>query len=401
MNPSCSLRNFTAFRVTFGARFLGFKSALLVATILSGNSANGRCGESEDRCAPATIPLEVSYLGPRSSYLAARHGLSQRGVEAIIEFETSSENYYDSHLRRPSVPGADSGITIGIGYDLGYHTSEEIRRDWSPYLSNSSVNALAKVAGLTRSRARSALPRVRHIEISLAKAKQVFYRRSLPGAVAMTKAAFPGVEALPPDAQAALVSLVMNRGVSTSGVRRHEMRNIATILRSKRDVQWKLEAITVQIKTMKRLWSARSLGGLHQRRDGEAALVSLSREDMPVFEPDVSRPASPAPPATVASAAWSFASSYVPVSYPAPAAPRAAPDPPAPVAVTKLPGFGNTLFASTALSRDSSTATVTAAVSRPSANMQKPKPPVKVSQDTKEQKGLKFSRRDRKLLGRQ
>ena len=38
----------------------------------------------------------------------------------VINFESGGENYYNKYLKSVSWPGGASGLTIGIGADLGY-----------------------------------------------------------------------------------------------------------------------------------------------------------------------------------------------------------------------------------------------------------------------------------------
>lgn len=48
--------------------------------------------------------------------------LEEDSVEMIMIFEVSSKNYYNSSLKAPNWPGGNSGVTIGIGYDLAHVT---------------------------------------------------------------------------------------------------------------------------------------------------------------------------------------------------------------------------------------------------------------------------------------
>ena len=92
--------------------------------------------------------------------------------------------------------------------------------------------------------------------------------RSVPHAQRETEAAFPGVDKLPADAQGALVSLIYNRGSKMEGDSRREMRAIRDAV-PKGD----LKEIANQIRSMKRLWEGKGMGGLLKRRDAEADLV--------------------------------------------------------------------------------------------------------------------------------
>jgi len=188
--------------------------------------------------------------------------------------------------RKP--PGA-SGVTIGYGYDLGYVTRSEFVNDWGPVLQPEVIERLLPAVGI---RGDAALPIARTlagIVIPDAVALSVFTTRSLPIYFAQTLAAFPGADALPLDAQGALVSLVYNRGGSmkdstTSGIHedRREMRMIRILVSNypgeKRPGGREsiLRDIANQILMMRRIWEGRHMGGLITRREQEAALVTSS-----------------------------------------------------------------------------------------------------------------------------
>jgi hypothetical protein len=73
---------------------------------------------------------------------------SQAGVDEIVTEEDSGQVYYTHHYTHFDWPAGASGPTVGIGYDCGYSTADQIRRDWSPYVSVDTVNALVRAAGL-------------------------------------------------------------------------------------------------------------------------------------------------------------------------------------------------------------------------------------------------------------
>lgn len=197
----------------------------------------------------------------------------------IVGFEISSKTYYAQKLERPTWPGGASGVTIGIGYDLGYNTKAKITADWGNRLSPADLAALLTSAGKTGAAARAMIPGLRHVKVPLADATAVFEANTLPRYAGDTRRAYPGVEALPADAQGALLSLVFNRGSAMSGDRRREMRAIKALVTA-RD----LRGIAAQIVAMKRLWNARELPGLHKRRDAEAKLVEQARTSYPASE---------------------------------------------------------------------------------------------------------------------
>ncbi len=109
-------------------------------------------------------------------------------------------------------PGGGSGITLGIGYDLGFVTVQQFEQDWGPILSADQMERLKTVIGLTGGAAEMRAPQFSDIKVTRAQGEEVFKKRTLPLHSGRTEQAFPGVDQLPPDAQGALVSLVFNRG---------------------------------------------------------------------------------------------------------------------------------------------------------------------------------------------
>ena len=116
------------------------------------------------------------------------------------------------------------------------------------------------------------------IKIPLEAAREVFFRHTLPRYAEQTRKAYPGVEKLPYDAQAALLSLIYNRGPGKRGSRRREMKAIEALV-----VKRTLREIAEQIRSMKRLWADQGLAGLLKRRDAEAAMVEKSKRN---YTPD-------------------------------------------------------------------------------------------------------------------
>jgi len=111
---------------------------------------------------------------------------------------------------------------------------------------------------------------ISQVVIPLELAERVFYTRTAPVYAARTRAAFTGVQKLPPDAQAMMLSLVYNRGASVAGPKRREMANLQALLRS---ASPRLEDIAREFESMQRLWPGPELAGLRTRRQREAAVV--------------------------------------------------------------------------------------------------------------------------------
>ncbi len=196
------------------------------------------------------------------------HALSEKAFGLILKYEISSQTYYNRFLKHPTWPKASSGVTIGIGYDLGYQTKEGFLKDWGDLLSKKDLERLSKTIRFTGENAKGIVSSVEDIEISWDQAIKVFNQTTVPKFIELTKKAFPESEKLHPDAFGALVSIVFNRGSSMSGPRRDEMRKIRALV-PKKDYK----GIAEQIRHMKRLWVNKGVDGLLERREAEAKLV--------------------------------------------------------------------------------------------------------------------------------
>lgn len=195
--------------------------------------------------------------------------ISQKAIDFIIQQEVTSESYYNKKLSRPTYAGGDSGITIGIGYDLGYNTKEEIANDWSKHLDAETLKLLQSCSGFKGEKCLPYLSnKVKAISISYESAVKVFTEISLPKFWAKTKAIYPGVENLNADTQGALTSMVFNRGNSLSGPRRVNMKNIVDLV-AKADYK----GIANEIEKSKQLWIGKGLDGLVNRREQEAVMI--------------------------------------------------------------------------------------------------------------------------------
>src|ERR1051325_653703 len=105
-------------------------------------------------------------------------------------------------LDQPSKwPEGSSGITIGIGYDLGFVTEEQFEQDWSPFLASDEIDRLKDVIGLSGEKASQCASEFTDIRIKRPDAEQVFKQRTLPLYSQRTETAFPGVDQLPPAVQ--------------------------------------------------------------------------------------------------------------------------------------------------------------------------------------------------------
>jgi hypothetical protein len=192
--------------------------------------------------------------------------ISREGQGLIIYSETGGVGYYNRALKNVTWPGGASGCTWGIGYDGGYNTKAQIAEDWA-HLGPERVRALQSVAGLKGQAARSALPQVRPIVVTWDEAMQVYQKSTMPRFGKMTDQAFPKLTTLSPDCQAAMLSIVFNRGAAMGGGSRLEMRQSRDAIAA-----GKPSPVPRYILDMRRLWIGKGLDGLLTRRQKEAAL---------------------------------------------------------------------------------------------------------------------------------
>ena len=169
-------------------------------------------------------------------------------------------------------PGGQSGITIGIGYDLGYVTVDQFESDWGGVLTKSTRARLAAVVGLRALKAKNRAASFAGVRLKRADAELVFKNKTIPQFTLRAAQAFPGFYQLALDVEGAVVSLVYNRGTSmvddSPEDRRKEMRAIRDAVAA-----GDLRKIAQQLRAMKRLWVGKGLDGLIERREAEAKLV--------------------------------------------------------------------------------------------------------------------------------
>jgi GH24 family phage-related lysozyme (muramidase) len=219
---------------------------------------------------PATLTRIEAFLDSRMPKMPAggTMSVSRKGMELLISFEVSSRQQYNKLYKSPIWPGGASGVTIGIGYDLAHNNRAAIAADWGNKVGAAELALLQSVSGLAGNAAKNALPGVKSVSISYEAALEVFYQRTLSVYARQTRKIYPGVEKLPPDAQAALLSLVYNRGASLEGPSRAEMKRIVPLVPA-----GDLNGIAKQIRSMKRIWAGKGLPGLIERREREAVLT--------------------------------------------------------------------------------------------------------------------------------
>lgn len=206
--------------------------------------------------------------------------ISQEANDLIIASEVGSKAQYEKKYRHPEWPGGASGVTVGIGYDLGYASDAKVLADWGNRLPAPMVNAMRGCVGITGDAARVKTAQVKSaIDVPWAVGVAVYENTDIPEWTNRVTAAIPGANKLHPHCLGALVSLAYNRGASfkMAGDRYKEMRAIRSHI-----MAGELSLVDDEIRAMKRLWPA-SLSGLWIRRDKEAALWNKGLAAAPVI----------------------------------------------------------------------------------------------------------------------
>ncbi|MCG6207416.1 hypothetical protein LPW26_22440 [Rhodopseudomonas sp. HC1] len=237
--------------------------------LLGGNQSNSlnRTAYPADRIA-AIRWADLQPVGSDLGHATSPSRISQAAFDLIVAAEVSSEKVYEKRYRHPIWPGLKSGVTMAIGYDVGYATRDSLRRDWEDVISSDQLASLMPAVGIKGTAARSWVQRLGNVDISFAQAIRVHRDRVIPRWVAAVERALgPNTAQLSPDCLGALVSLAYNRGVSFSadGPRYAEMRAVKACVQAGTFAQ-----IPGHLRAMKRLWPG--VGGLLKRRDDEAAM---------------------------------------------------------------------------------------------------------------------------------
>ena len=197
--------------------------------------------------------------------------ISKKAIELIIQHEIGGREVYTRKYQKPIWAGGDSGLTIGIGYDLGYIKEKDLFSDWAA-LNLNFLNAMKRFCGVKGEVVKTMMRgEVLNVVIPYNMAYDVFVKKSLPKYYAMTKKIYPQLDSLNEDTRGALVSMVYNRGSKLDGESRKEMKAIVELV-AKQDY----DGIAEQIERSKRLWEGKGLDGLVIRRENEADLIRSS-----------------------------------------------------------------------------------------------------------------------------
>lgn len=219
--------------------------------------------------------------------------ISKKGYDFCVGYETGGKAYYEKKYKgRPVWPEFSSGITIGCGYDLGYHTLKQFQADWGKRIPKAAFDRLAKTIGFRTTepgrpakvaKAKALVKSLSDISIAWDVAIEQFDNSKMPSLVSQLYRALDNLDRLHPHSRGALLSLTFNRGAgvySKAGDRYREGREIARLMKSGKPTDF--HKIPAQLRSMKRIWGAGS--SLAQRREAEAKLFETGLQEEALLE---------------------------------------------------------------------------------------------------------------------
>jgi hypothetical protein len=216
-----------------------------------------------DPTAPAAAAAVPAAAAPPPHYS------SDAAIALIVNEEDGDKAYYERHYQHFDWPAGASGPTVGVGYDLGYATHDEVERDWGGILPDAMIAVMQRGVGLRGAEAHAFVVAHRDaVTVTWDQGLKEFTTRELPKWEARIDATLPNARLMPPDCYGAIVSIGYNRGTGgfvDPSPRDAEMRAIRALVAAKR-----FDAIPAEILAMRRLWPAG--GDLWRRRGHEAAL---------------------------------------------------------------------------------------------------------------------------------
>lgn len=219
--------------------------------------------------------------------------ISQRAYDFVVGWETGGKSYYQQVIKeRPIWPEYASGITIGFGYDLGYHTAAEFQSDWGNRLPAAAMARLKGVIGFKTIepgrpakviKAKQLVAALYDIRVPWDIALKQFDESKMPKLVRDLYAALDNLDRLHPHSRGALLSLVFNRGnggFTKPGDRYAELRKIGALMTSGRPADFR--EIPEQFQSMQRIWGKTS--SLAKRRREEAAVFEAGLAENSLVE---------------------------------------------------------------------------------------------------------------------
>jgi len=246
-------------QLTRTAKARAYSMALVTITwvLLPCSAAAPQSNAAKDDCQPLVFPV-----GSKEDVVA-------KATDFLIKVETVQQH--------PYWPAGSSGVTLGIGWDAGYHTRAELERVWAEL----GADALARLNAASEKKgpeAKALIPQLKSIEVPTDVSRHVLVKSLDEYYYSFVMTVFPGLEQLTKEVKVVFISLVFNRGLSMGHEpdwrfakevdRRWEFRELRDDVK-----RTDMFAIYTHLGTMKRLWEASGPRGLRIRRRDEQALI--------------------------------------------------------------------------------------------------------------------------------
>jgi hypothetical protein len=239
---------------------LSAKALLATVTFFVTMAASSARTDMEDQCWPPGHPeypvgLPEAVVGKASDFLLRAEGVPDR----------------------PYWPGGKSSITIGAGWDLGYHTVADLHKTWGE-LDAEALGRLETAAGKRGPAPHAMLGGLASVTVPRSLSLRVLNTSLKNDYRPLVIKLCPGTEKLPVEAQVVLISLAFNRGDAMG-------RDPDWLTAKQLDQPWEMRKMRDDVKRvdmyamyahlgiMKRLWEVPNQRGLRRRRCDEQALV--------------------------------------------------------------------------------------------------------------------------------
>lgn len=228
--------------------------------------------------------------------------ISRLAYDFVVRWETGGRAYYERVIGgRPVWPEFASGITIGCGYDLGYHSLARFEADWSGRLPRADLDRLATTIGFRTDepdraakvvRAKALVRSLADIVVPWDVAIAQFDAAKMPKLVGDLYRALDNLDRLHPHCRGALLSLVFNRGdggFASSKDRFREMREIAGLMRGGQRADF--AQIPDLLRSMQRVWGEDSSLARRRREEAELFEAGLAESRLTEGLDAIGRPA--------------------------------------------------------------------------------------------------------------
>jgi hypothetical protein len=146
--------------------------------------------------------------------------ISDKAFNMIVMFEVSSQAAYQAKYQHPIWPGGASGVTIGIGYDVGYVSQQLLGQDWQGAIPDAVIQALRPAIGVRGASAQGLAQSLQAtVTVPWTPAITVHRTKVIPKWIALVQKYLSNTDKLDGDCLGALVSNLQSRCLVRPGRR--------------------------------------------------------------------------------------------------------------------------------------------------------------------------------------